>query len=377
MTSILLAATVLMSGNPAQDADRPVQLIEGIKLRDEAGKDSGLILLLQPRLETPKKAPKYPDWEFEWLTAGYVPRDKPSPGRHLRFQTFSQVRRPKDDPATRATQMLLRLWSYNDKKLGLDHSEAFNNKIVDVYLAYGGPAGGEQLFGEDSVFDPRSGRTSTLKVNTIYVYQITTFTNPVEMAREVAHEYGHAVLPPIGPFKKPEDWANGFLGEMLYMRWLRDDLAADKLKPDDAMGATVMGLTGYLQKNVDPLVLRVAEYGPDFVALKQDGPAAMNAYLGLALYAEQILPSKAFSRSLALTASMKPLDYATSVVEAAEEQANWTVRVPLELRGKRIWIPVGEGKLESGKALARRGDWVYIEAGKTPIKIRNARLDGS
>ena len=36
---------------PIQDAEPPVQLIEGVKLRDEAGKDSGLILLLQPRLE--------------------------------------------------------------------------------------------------------------------------------------------------------------------------------------------------------------------------------------------------------------------------------------------------------------------------------------
>ena len=51
--------------------------------------------------------------------------------------------------------------------------------------------------------------------------EIDTSKPQAEACRELAHEYGHAVLPAIGGFKSPEDWANGYLGERLFLRWLR------------------------------------------------------------------------------------------------------------------------------------------------------------
>lgn len=364
---IAVLVTLLALGHPV-DQDR-AQLTEAIKLRDERGAESGLVVMIQPLLEAPKTAPKYRQWTFDYLCAGYVPSAK-NPGKsELRFLCYSQTRRPTNDPAPGIVQNLLRLWSYNRNRLKIDHSEAYASRQVHLYLCDGGKAGGEQRFGEDRYIDEATGRAVSHKVNTIYIYDMASFTQDrIEMLREIAHEYGHATLPPIGPFAKPEDWANGDLGERLYLRWLFEDLVGTRLQRGDVLGATSAGLEQYLKTKSDPLIRAVATNGPNLDLMSKKGEAAMNAYLGLALYAERVLPVKQFARALALTGSTKAADFARAVVEAAAEE-RWTVRVPPGFEGRKIWIPVGKARVTGATVLARKGDWVQIQVGTNPVVV--------
>lgn len=79
------------------------------------------------------------------------------------------------------------------------------NGIVDIWLAEKGDAGGEQI-GKD-----------------LYIYQIGKVRDEIELMREVAHEWGHHIIPPIGPYKEPEKWANGYVGERLLLELLREN----------------------------------------------------------------------------------------------------------------------------------------------------------
>ncbi len=330
----------------------------------EGGEHHLTVIQRGDRLEPPKTSPKG-KLAFDWIVAAYG--DSPVPGQQkLRFRVFSQERRSENDKAMPVARMLVHLWDFNSKRLKLDHGFVYNDQIVDVYLCFGGKAGGEQLFDEDT----EGGRAR--KVNTIYIYQLGSFTQPVEMAREIAHEYGHATLPPVGPFTQPEDWANGNLGERLYLRWLREEIKAGRLTPKDAMGATLPELDGYLKANVDPLVCKVALEGPDTALLERPGSDSMQAYLGVALYAETILPRKAFARSLVLSASSKASDYPKAIVEAAEEQSDWIVNMPPAFANQKTWIPIGKGKISGAAIFQRKGSWAQIKAGTNPVIVHNA-----
>jgi hypothetical protein len=357
MLATVLAALLL---NPSQTLDQP-KLSEAIRLKDAAGNDSGLLVLAQPPLDAPKTAPKNRSWSFDYLVAGYVP-SKLNPGKsEVRFLCYSQ-RRPANDPALGVIQMLLRLWSFNRYRLKIDHAEGFADKQVHLYLCDKGEAGGEQRFGEDRYIDPETKRAVSVKVNTIYIYDMPTFVKDrTEMVREISHEYGHATLPPIGPFSKPEDWANGDLGERIYMRWLYEELVNRHIQRGDVLGATVDGLDRYLKKYSDPLIRAVALSGPNLAALGKKGQAAMDAYLGLAVYAERILPIQAFGRALMLTGSTKAPDFAKAIITAASE-SKWTVRVPYGLERQKIWIPVGKSRVQGATVLSRKGDWVQVQA---------------
>ena len=363
MVATFALALALFVQNPVNP-----DMTEAIRLRDASGAESGLLVLSQPPLDAPKTAPKNRSWAFDFLTAGYVPSTLNKGKSELRFMCYSQ-KRPTNDPAQGVVQMLLRLWSYNRNRLKIDHSQGYSDRQIHLYLCEEGKAGGEQRFGEDRFIDPTTGKAVATKVNTIYIYEMPTFTKDrTEMVREIAHEYGHATLPPVGPFDKPEDWANGHLGEGLYLRWLFEDLVNRHLQRGDVLGGTAEGLSQYLKRFADPLIRRVALQGPDLVAMGKKGQAAMDAYLGVAFYAERILPQQAFARTLMLAGSMKPLDYAKAVVKAATEDP-WTVRIPYGFENQKIWLPVGKQRVVGAAVLARKGDWAQVQLSGKPIAI--------
>lgn len=316
--------------------------------------ESMIIRWEEGKLDVPKIGPK-DKLEYEFLVAGMGASVPSAPGIHpLRFRVFSQIRKTEDDLAVAVTRMALRLWNLNYRRLGFDHSDRYNNRVVDFYLSWGGEAGGEQLFTDDM----EAGRER--KVNVVYIFDLASFKDPVEMAREVAHEYGHATLPPIGGFKTPEDWGNGQFGEKIYLRWLRNDLAAGTLGPEDVMGVTLPKLDSWVKKNVDPLVDRVALNGPDFLLLRSEGQGAMDAYSGLALYAEQVLPRPVFKRSLLLTGSTNAADYAPAIIAAVAEAGKVTLSIADSWKTKDIWIPLGKGKVVGASVIKTSGDWALV-----------------
>lgn len=321
----------------------------------------GLIRVNDAAMPVPKRAPR--GGEFPWLVASYGQR----PDRaqmDLRFRVYAMTQGPDAQPATSMARMLIRLWKLNVDKLRLDHSEAFGNRVVDVYLRTDGKAGGEQRFDADVV----NGRS--VNVNTITIFDIGSFTDPLEMAREVAHEYGHASLPPVGGYTAPEDWANGLLGERLFLKWLREEVRAGRLTPDDTMGATLAQLSRYVDQRVTPAIRRIRERGPDPVALARRDEAGMEAYVAHVLASEELLPPGQFLRSMLLNTENQADAVPAAVVAAAAEVPRWTLAVPA---GQRVWIPLGQGQLTGGRVLARRLGWAQVQVQSSPLVVVNPR----
>ncbi len=355
--AVLASLALAGLGQPTQD--RPtLRGFHRLELASALDGERRLYLRIPDhKLDPPKVSPKH-DWTFEWIVNGMIVTAKQE---EPRFRVFSQFRRGSlaEDPAVGVTRMLLRMWDLNSTWLRLDHSPMFLLRSVDVYLCYGGKAGGEHLFDWD-VHQPGPDGQPT-RVNTVYIYQITEVTSPLEFAREVAHEYGHATLPPVKVPGGREDWANGDVGERVFLRWLRDLLVEGKLTPSDTLGATPEAIQGYLDRQVVPLVTRVATKGPDRKALAEQSDRGFDEYVALVCTAQWTLPLGVLRRSLVLTNGQAPLDYEKALREAFAESPTVPVTIPPFLRGQAIWIPLGEGRVTGGKVLARRDGWAKVQ----------------
>ncbi|MBN9500595.1 MAG: hypothetical protein BGO01_13530 [Armatimonadetes bacterium 55-13] len=359
MLSLLAALTIGGLQEPAA---------KYIVLHEPAGKPPRLTLWVKnTRLEPSKKSPKlFGDpaikWEFDWITSSFGPDEDapkdPNTGEkqgRLRFRVYSQERKAEDDKAEFIARQAIRMWDMVTSRFRFGHNETINKGIVDFYVCWGGKAGGEQTLGEDLMPDNRS-----VKVNTIYLYDLRSFGSPVEMAREVAHEYGHAVLPAVGGYTSPEYWANGYLGEKVFMKWLRDEMARNVYGERDAMGADLKQMDAWVKTNVNPLVLAAASEPPNPVKLGDQGKIGMDAYIGLVLYADEIFDHQMVGRSLKLTGSQSAKDYPAALLMAMEEKPKVTLGIPDYLKNKPLWIPLGKGSVAQAKILKRSGDWAQI-----------------
>jgi hypothetical protein len=311
-------------------------------------------------------------WRFEWNVAGY---SKTEEGYHLRFDLWSQESTVGSKRPEAVVRALLRLQNYNEAKLRLQHASVFEG-IVTVFLCYGGEPGGEQLVETQHVEGdlPHGVPPQDRKIDAIYLYDLRSFTQPVEMMREVAHEYGHATLPPVGGFTQPEDWANGYLGEKLYLGYLAGALKRGELAPDDAMGATAKDLEAWTAKNVEPLVEDAATEGPRAALLAGKSKASMDAFIGLALWTARLYDEKLMTRALAINGP-NAKDFPDSVSTAVEERHLTTLNIPASLRGKPIWIPVGMDKkkcwvMGAQELTPRKNGWVKIKPSPIVV-IRN------
>lgn len=302
----------------------------------------------------PLARPKHPPMqkgEYRYQATGAVEVDGPTP----RFRVFSQTESTHQKLAVPVARMLLRLWQVNYGHYGRDHAQRYNRQLVDVYLCETGEPGGEQLFG----LDPDSRKD----VNAIFIYDLKSFNDPLEMAREVAHEYGHATLPPVGGYKEGESWINGDWGEMIYLRALAREMKAGRITSEDIFGLDASTLVKWVAKEVEPIEYSAAMLTPG-LNLGKPTLAGRSAFLGLAAYAEEILPVSVWKRALTLFSSVHASDYVGAVSEAVGESSSDVVlNIPPDLRRQTIWIPVKDKKLGGVKILARKDGWAKVEAG--------------
>ncbi|HTE17337.1 MAG TPA: hypothetical protein VK689_03020, partial [Armatimonadota bacterium] len=111
--------------------------------------------------------------------------------------------KPEDEPlARRVGAVMAHLYWIGVDYLGKGWS---GSRYANVWLARNGTAGGEEFEGH------------------LYLFAILEHRAPAEWVRELAHEYSHTHLPRVGEFTQPEKWANGYLGERLFLKWMLSD----------------------------------------------------------------------------------------------------------------------------------------------------------
>lgn len=297
------------------------------------------------------QCPKY-GWEFPlafegWAGLGGEPE--------LRFRVYAQSQKAAPI-AKSATRMLLRIWEMSKVRIRFDHPLMYYS-LVEVFLCDGGEAGGEQ-----GTFHYPNGRAT----NGIYIYHLDSFKDPVERAREIAHEYGHAILPNTRGFESPEEFGNGYLGEKLFLFWLADSVSRGQLTTEDTMGAE---LSSWVARHAKPLADAVWLNGPDEAALASKGQRALDAFIGLHLYYWEAFPG-ALGRGMKLVGGPRASDLLKGLLFAVDELGDWEVYVPERFRGKEIWLPVAGWKVGGGSVVGRKGAWAKVRPGTGKLEVR-------
>jgi hypothetical protein len=310
-------------------------------------------------LTPPRLCPKY-RWEFPFRIPVYESGDGES--RELRFEVFCQTvkRLPEAEAVSRA---LTRLYELLKVRLKGEHPRSYQQRIV-VFLAEGGTAGAEQ-----GVFEGPDSQGTLVLHNTLYIYHLESFANPVEKLREVAHEYGHAVLPPVGGFEKPESWANGLLGETLFLFWAEQELRAGRWKPEELFDVDPSALSEWVRKWALPLSDSVWLKGVNEHVLAGKGEQAMREYVGLALYLAEAFP-EALPRALRVGGGTRAVDVLNGLFLALEERSEWKVLLPERHKGKPLWLPLPSGgEWRGGRVLKRSGKWVQVQPSSSGLVL--------
>ncbi len=146
-----------------------------------------------------------------------------------------------------------RLHWFNREYLGRGST---GNNYINIWLSPDGKAGAEEY-----------------KAN-IYLHGIDEDRAPAEWVREIAHEYSHIFLPPAGRFTAPEPFANGYLGERLFMKWLLVDNDQTDLWDKPIDGAA------YLANQIIPLRNKFLDEGPASPAAQSMEKEGMDYFIG-------------------------------------------------------------------------------------------------
>ena len=171
--------------------------------------------------------------------------------------------------ARRAGRFYALLWQCANKHLGTLCAR-LRKTPLDVWMTSSGEAGGEQF------------RSS------IYIYNYILERSGIEWARELAHEYGHYLLPGASGYDDPENWGNGVLGERLFLKWMGEEMENGKIKTEDTPFIKPTDMLEYRRRQITPLISRILQSGPDPELLKQNTRRAMDAFTGLVLYLDEV-----------------------------------------------------------------------------------------
>jgi hypothetical protein len=133
------------------------------------------------------------------------------------------------------------------------------------------------------------------------------------------------------------------------------------------MGADLDVIDGWVKTHVDPLVEAAAIKGPDQSV--KGGKAAMDAYLGIALYVDQLFGHATFSRTFRFAQQDDPETIWDAVAAAVEELPKTTVKLPKSWVGKTVWLPVSVGSFSGAPVMAKRKGWVQFKVPATPVTV--------
>lgn len=287
------------------------------------------------------------------------------PSRHL-----SPAGREYGLLAARAANLLLRFYWYGREYLGavpriIGHATGEGQEEAEarLWMTESGAAGGEQV-GRD-----------------IFLYEIGQDRAPVEWVRELAHEWGHLVLPRVGGFAAPEATAEGMLGECLLLGWLADEVAEIAGQPLpapkaqrllDSMWESPVELAPLLEGQADGLIREWLTEGPDSELVVATSREGMDYLVGFAQYVAAAHGEELLAKTLQLLEGKATADFVRAYKQAVGEAAS-AQGVPIEAD---VFVPQATA-VESGSytRLARSGSivlapdgfatyWAYTSAGK-------------
>lgn len=211
--------------------------------------------------------PVYGKWTFQQMLLAYE-FDRGARCWRLRFRVMWQNAPGQEENRLRLARhtamLLLRFSCLLQAYTGL--TPRFTpTGALNVWLTEKGDPGGE-------TYD-----------DNIYLYNVGTPRTPVEWAREIAHEYGHETIPPVGGYAKPEWAANGYLAERLFLRWL---LLNRDPKADNHPWVRSLDEAEINTARIEPVLRHFAAVGPDSQVMRDTSRAAMDGFIGMALYLE-------------------------------------------------------------------------------------------
>lgn len=226
--------------------------------------------------------------------------------------------------AERACRLLLSCYHLARTRLGLDHPVRYD-RLLRVFLMTEGRAGAEQ------------------QRNLLYMYALNERVPPHEWVRELTHEYGHWIIPPINSYTEPEPWANGDLGE----RWFTYHLLEQQKRgseetnilPDSLMGASLQSLEAYVRRAVEPLVERMAREGLNPQRWRSRRRDGFEEYLAFALYMDRVYGSARLGRAMLCAGGVEPDDFLRGARESLTEVD--TLRAQLPFRDAYLFLPGG------------------------------------
>jgi len=224
------------------------------------------------------------------------------------FEVYAQ-RQTLYPYAERACRLLLACYDLARTRLGLDHALRYD-RLLRVFLMTEGKAGAEQ------------------QQNLMYLYDLSERVPPQEWLRELTHEYGHWIIPPINSYEEPEPWANGDLGERWFTYHLLARARSAGSEPDFLMGASLSALEAYLRRAVEPLVERMAREGLHPQRWRLRRRAGYEEYLALALYIDRVYGSARLGRAMLCAGGVEPDDFLRGVRESLTELERLQVHLP-------------------------------------------------
>lgn len=217
--------------------------------------------------------------------------DEETPRSERAFVVHFQ--RPEDEGlARRVAGVLGRLYWIGEDYLGVGPAPG---RYVNVWLARHGEPGAEEY------------------QKNIYLFAIDQDRTPAEWVREIAHEYSHIFLPAVGEYSKPEKWANGYLGERLFLKWLLADNGVTDVWSQPIDGAALV------QKEVVPLRDRYLNSGPLSELVENTGQEGMDYWIGQVLAIEGAHGPGVLRQLLANYQTRRPQGLSTYLSQAIQD----------------------------------------------------------
>lgn len=304
---------------PLKGSTFEVQALPSAGFRTEA-------VVLTPRLYQQailRIDPKH-GWQFTVACYGYF-RNEYQTQPELRFRVYAQ--QIEDLPqAQKVCRLLLRLQQIAWQRLRLQVNLQ-GERVLNVWLCRQGNAGGEQWR------------------NNLYVYSIQGIQQPIEWLREVAHEFGHALLPSISGYTLPESWANGYMGERLFLSWI-EPLASDgQIAQEDLCDTPAQNIRYFVQQRCIPLRNRWATEGFPKDDFHRTDALGMGALIGLALYIDNVYGSDMLRATFARLAETQPSALWKAFTEAVREAD--TVQIFPLAGDTQTWLAAGWWRVQA------------------------------